>query len=109
MDIGKSHHRRGGNQKHRKLIDEVTDGRTGRLTADVETGRKITLLDIQVSAEETNLILFGFKVLVLMIQENKIEHDDAASDEVDLVRPSIAHIFFFDSPIEPTRENVVDD
>src|ERR1700728_1669745 len=108
MDVGKRHHRRGRNEEHRELIHEMPDGSAGGLATQVESGRKIVLLDVQSPAKEADLFWLGFKVLIPVIQENEIEHSDAPLDVFELVFPTIADVLAFDLPIEAAGEEVVD-
>src|SRR6266436_3084845 len=51
----------------------------------------------------------GFQVLIPLVQENEIEHGNAALDEVELMVAAIAEVLLFDLAIESAREQVIHD
>src|SRR6266446_6708180 len=78
MDIGECHHRRGRSQVHGELVDEIPNGWDGSLPAQIEVGGKKLLANTQSFTEVLQLFRLGFQVLIPLVQENKIEHGNAA-------------------------------
>src|ERR1700733_9547390 len=109
VHIGERHHRRGGTGKQGKLVDEEANARAGGFPAEVEPRRKVALIDVQLLAEVRNLCGFGFQVLIPLVCDHEIENGNAPLDEIDLVGPAIAKVFFSDLAIEPPREEMMDD
>ena len=109
MDIGECHHRRGRSQVHGELVDEIPNGWDGSLPAQIEVGGKKLLANTQSFTEVLQLFRLGFQVLIPLVQENKIEHGNAALDEVELMLTAVAEVLLFDLAIESAREQVMHD
>src|SRR6267154_2615374 len=79
LEVGKRHHRRRSviAEKHRKLIDEVAKGGLGSFLSVVDLRGKELIRDLQLIAEKARLFRLGFKVLIPLVQEDKIEDSDA--------------------------------
>src|SRR6266852_2071485 len=109
MDIGEPHHRRGRNQEHGELIDEIANGWNVGFPAQIEVGGKKLLPDTKSSTEELRLFRLGFQVLIPLVQEHEIQHGNAPLDEVELMFTPVAQVLLFDQAIEPAREQVMHD
>src|SRR5713226_6327517 len=109
MDIGECHHRRGRSQAHGELVDEIPNGWYGSFPAQIEVGGKKLLANTQSFTEVLELFRLSFQVLIPLVQENEIEHGNAALDEVELMLTAVAEALLFDLAIEPAREQVMHD
>src|SRR6266851_4836978 len=110
LEIGERHCRRRSitAEKHRKLIDEVTNsGLRGSLSV-VDLRRKEVNRDLQLVTEEADLFRLRFQVFPLRVREDKIEHSDAPLDVFDFVLPAIADVLAVDLAVESAREQVID-
>src|SRR6266478_2531302 len=110
VEVGKRHHRRRGvtSNKHRKLVDEVADGRLGSPLSVIDLRGKKVIRDLQLIAEKADFFGLGFKVLIPLVQENKIEHSDAPLDVLDFVFVAVANVLAVDLAVEAAGEQVID-
>src|SRR5260370_9250201 len=102
VEVGKRHHRRRGitSNKHRKLVDEVADGRLGSSLSVIDLRGKKVIRDLQLIAEKADFFGLGFKVLIPLVQENEIEHCDAPLNELDFVFAPVVDVFAVELAVE---------
>src|SRR5215831_1593922 len=112
VEVGERHHRGGRRgraiEEHRELVDEVANGGLASLRPVVNLRRKEMSRDLQLAAEITHLFRFGFKVLVLRMGEDKVEHPDAPLNVFNFVFPAVAKVLPVDLSVKLAREDVID-
>src|SRR5579862_5088438 len=111
LNEGERHHRwseRRIAQKHRELVHEIAN-RGLRITLSVigPRGQKVAG-NLKSLAEKPDLFRFRFEITSLGIGEDKIEHGDALTDELDFMFAAIAKVLPPDLTIEAARKDVID-
>src|SRR6266702_1860953 len=96
LDVGELH-RRGGRrgtaiETHRELLEKVSNVGLAGLLPIVNLRRKEVRCNLQLVAEIAHFFRFGFKVFVLRMGEDKIEHSDAPLNVFDLVFSAVAKV-----------------
>src|ERR1051325_8078492 len=95
-------------KEHRKAIDEVANRGLNGAPAEIGFGRKMPCFDVQVAAEEGELIGLSFQVGESGICEHEIENGDARLDVFKFMSAAITKIFAAELAIELASEEVID-
>lgn len=100
LQVGERHHRRERRrvfaEKHRELVDEVSNGGLRGLLAVVNLGGREVSRDLQLIAEIGEFFWFDFKVLALRMGQYKIEYSDAPLNVFKLMFPPVAKVLSAD-------------
>src|ERR1041384_3714825 len=95
-------------EEHGKAIDKVANRRLNGAPAEIGFVRKMSCFDVQVSAEEGELVGLGFQVEKSGICEHEIENGDARLDVFKFMPAAITKIFATELAIELASEEVID-
>src|ERR1051326_1677589 len=95
-------------QEHWKAIDKVANRRLNGAPAEIGFRRKMPCFDVQVAAEEGELVGLGFQVGKSGICEHEIENGDARLDVFEFMPPAIAKVLATELAIELESEEVID-
>src|ERR1700686_2319334 len=109
LEVGECHHRRRSviAEKHRKLIDEVAKGGLGSFLSVVNLRGKELIRALQLISEKARLFRLGFKVLIPLVQEEKIDDSDAPLGVFDFMFPAVADVLAVDLAVQPAGEQVI--
>ncbi len=100
--------RRAWDNEHRKLVDEIAVGELVPDGSGVALRREILLVDSKLLGEVANLVLFGFKELVIEFSENEIERGEPGADVFGRVFATEADIILADGFVQVPGEEMVD-